>query len=112
MSCGLLGAAHDDDARDRVVLVVVAPDAEPRHVADRDRGDVLHLQRHAVGLGQDDVLDVVDLVALGQIVVAAVVDQADAADVDGLLADADFAPADVDVGVAQRASAAAARVTL
>ena len=37
-----------------------------------------------------------------QIIVAAVVDQPDAADVDGLLADADFASADIDIGVAQR----------
>ena len=42
----------------------------------------------------------VDLVPLGQILVAAAVDQANAADVDGLLADRDFAAADVDVGVA------------
>ena len=41
------------------------------------------------------------LVALGQIVVAAVVNQADAANIDGLLAYADFAPAYVNVGVAE-----------
>ena len=71
-------------------------------IAHIDLRDILHQHRNAVRLGQDDVLDVIDLVALGQIIVAAVVNQADAADVDGLLADADFASADVDVRVAQR----------
>ena len=53
-------------------------------------------------LAEHDVFDVVDLISLGQIIVAAVVDQPHAANVDGLLADADFAAAHVDVGVAQR----------
>ena len=51
---------------------------------------------------EDDLLDVIDLVALGQIVVATVIDQSDAADVDGLLADDDLAPPDIDVGIAER----------
>ena len=98
---GLLHAAHHHDGRHHVVLLVAAANPEPRHVAHLHLRDVLHQHGNAVRLGQDDVLDVIDLVALGQIICAAVVNQADAADVDGLLADADFAPADVDVRVAQ-----------
>src|SRR6202034_3222316 len=41
-------------------------------------------------------------VALREVVLAPVVHQPDAADVDGLLADADLASADIDVGVAER----------
>ena len=53
-------------------------------------------------MGQHDILDVIDLVALSQIIIAAVVNLTDPTDVDGLLADGDFASADVDIGVAQR----------
>ena len=53
-------------------------------------------------MGQNHILDVVNLVTLGQIVIAAVINQTDTADIDGLLANADFASAHVDVGVAQR----------
>ena len=67
--------------------MIATGDAQPRHEADINFRYVLDLNRHAIGLGQDDVLDVIDLVALGEIVAAAVVDQADAADVDRLLAD-------------------------
>ena len=94
---------------DHVVLVIAAGDAEPRHEADVDARHVLDQHRHAVVLAEHDVLDILDVIALRQIVVAAVVDQPDAADVDRLLADRDLAPADVDVGVAERARAAAAR---
>ena len=47
--------------------------------------------------------NVADPVALGQILLAATVDQANAADIDRLLADGDFAAAHIDIGVAQRA---------
>ena len=100
---GVLGASHDHDRGHHVVVVIAAGDAEARHVADVDPRDVLHQHRHAVVLAEDDVLDVVDVIALGEIVVAAVVDEPHAADVHGLLADRDLAAADVDVRVAERA---------
>ena len=96
-------AAHDHDGQGHVVFVVLAGDAEPRHVADRNLGDILDLYRHAVDLSQHDILDVADPPTLGQIGVAAAIHQADAADVDRLLADSDLAAADIDVGVAERA---------
>ncbi len=99
---GVVGPVHHDDRRGDVVIVVAPGDAEPRHVTDVDFGDVPDLDRDAVHLAEDDIVDVVDLVALGQIVGAAVVDQPDAADVDRLLADRNLAAADVDIGVAQR----------
>ena len=43
-----------------------------------------------------------NLVALGDVVGAAAVDQSDAADIDRLLTDRDLAAADIDVGVAER----------
>jgi hypothetical protein len=98
----VVGAIHHDDRGGDVVVMIAPGDAEPRHVADLDVGDVLDLHRDAVFLGQHDVPDVVDLVTLGQVVIAAVVDQPDAADVDRLLADRDLAPADIDVGIAER----------
>ena len=99
---GVIDAAHDDNRQGDVTVVILAGDAEPRHVADRNFGDVLDLNRHAVDLSEHDVLDVVDAPALRQIGVAAGVHQADAADVHRLLADGDLAAADIDVGVAER----------
>jgi len=99
---GVQRAVHHHDGHHHVVIVILASDAEPRHVADRDLGDVLHLHRDAVKLGQHHVLDVLSPVALGQIFVAAAVQQADAANVDGLLANSDLAPAHIDVGIVQR----------
>ncbi len=93
-------AVHHHDRGDHVILFVTAGLAEPRHVADADIGHVLDFHRHAVGLRQHDVLDVFDVVALGQVLIAAAVQEADAADIDGLLAEADGATADIDVGVA------------
>ena len=49
---GVQRAVHDHDRRDHVVLVVAAGLAEPRHIADRDLGDVLDEDRHAVLLKQ------------------------------------------------------------
>ena len=100
---GVQRAVHDHDRRDHVVLVVAPRLAEPRHDSDRDFGDLLDEHRHAVRLEQQDVFDVLDLVALGEVRGAAAVDEADAAYVDRLLAEVDRAPADVDVGVADRA---------
>ena len=76
--------------------------AEPWNVAHRHLRDILDLDRHAVDLGEDDVLDVGDAATLGKIVIAAGIDQADAANVDRLLAHRDLAPADIDVGIAER----------
>ena len=45
---GVQRAVHDHDGGDDVVLVVAAGLAEPRHIADRDLGDVLDQDRHAV----------------------------------------------------------------
>src|ERR1700730_2979728 len=99
---GVLGAPHHDDRRGDVVLLLSPRDAEPRHKADRDRGDVLDLDRQPARLGENDILDILDFVAFGDVVGAAGVDQADAADVDRLLADRDLASADINVGVAER----------
>ena len=86
---GVQRPVHHHDRRDNVVLVVAAGFAEPRDIADIDLRDVLDLDRHAVRLRKHNILDVVDLVALGQIVGAAAVHKADAADVDRLLAEID-----------------------
>ena len=99
---GVQRPVHDHDGRDHIVFVVAAGLAEPRHVADIDLGDVLDRHRHAVRLRQHDFLDVADPVTLGQIGIAAVVQQTDAADVDRLLAEIDGAAAHIDIGVADR----------
>ena len=93
---------HDDDGSDHIVLFVTAGFAEPRHVADKDVGHILDLDRHAVRLRKHNVLNVVDVIALNQVVVAAAVQKADAADIDRLLAKTDGTAANVDVGVADR----------
>src|SRR5262249_20449109 len=100
---GVQGAVHDDDRGDHLVLVVAPGLPSRRHVADRALGYVFDEHRHAVRLEQQHVLDVLDLVTLGEVRRAAAVHQADAAYVDRLLAEVDRAPADVDVGVADRA---------
>src|ERR1700683_2099614 len=99
---GVIGAIHHHDGRGDIVLVVAAGYAQPRDVPDLDISDILHLDRDPVYLCEHDILDVVDPIPLGQIFVAAVVYQADATDIDRLLAHRDLATADVDVGVAQR----------
>ena len=99
---GLLGAPHHHDGADDIVLLVAAENAEPWPVADRNFPDILHKHWDAVDLAENDVLDVANLVALRQIIAAAIVNQSDAPDIDGLLANADFASADVDVRIAQR----------
>ena len=52
-------------------------------------------------LGEHDILDVADAIALGQVLIASAVEQSDAADVHGLLADRDLTAADIDIGVAE-----------
>ena len=98
---GMKSAVHDNDRQGNVVIMIAAGNTEPRPKADRDLGDVLHLHRNAIHLGEHDVLDVVDLPALGQIQFAAAVEQPDTADVHGLLADSDLASAHIDIGVAE-----------
>src|ERR1700676_2627698 len=99
---GMLGPPHHHDRGGNVVVVVPAPDSQPRHITDGNIGYLLDLDRKTVRLAQDDILDVLNLVTLGDIVGAAAVDQADTADIDRLLADGDLAAADIDVGVAER----------
>ena len=96
------GPIHDDDRLDHVIFTITTGLAEARYVTHRNLGDVFDEDRHAVLLQQHDVLDVLELIALGHIVGAAVIHQADAADVHRLLAEIDGAPADIDVGVAER----------
>ena len=77
---------------DDLVAIVHADDSQPRRVADLDVGDIGHRDRsRLVGL-QHDVADVVERV-----------DEADAANVEGLLADAQIVAAGVGVGVRDRA---------
>ena len=61
---GFFGAPLHDDCADHVVVRVAAQNAEPRPVADGDLADILHQHRNAVLLAQNDVLDVVNFVAL------------------------------------------------
>src|ERR1019366_8647553 len=99
---GVVSAAHDDDRGGHIVVVVLPYDTQARHVADVAASHVLDQHRHAIGLRQYNILDVGDVVALGQIVSSAAVDEADAANVDRLLAYRHLAPANVDIGVAER----------
>ena len=85
----LLAAPHQHDALHDVVVLVEAGDAEPRLLADGDRGDVLDQHRIAAGLRHHGVVEVFDRA-----------DQADAAHHGGLRADIDGVAADIDVGVA------------
>ena len=80
--------AHQDDPLHHVGVGVVPDDAETRRGSDLGVGHVLHPDRDALLLVDDHVLDVVD-----------VLEEADAADGVGLLADVHPLPADVLVGV-------------
>src|SRR6516225_6013670 len=99
---GMLGSPHYDDGCHNIVFAVSASNAEARHVTDRNICDILDLDGQAARLGQDDVFDVLHVVAVRHNLVAAAIDQPDAADVDRLLPDRDFAAADIDVGVSER----------
>src|SRR5580704_10224953 len=99
---GLFRPPHHDDRPHDIALLVAAQNAVPWPVADRHLTDILHQHGDAVLLGQHHILDVVNLVTLGEIVTAAVINQTDTPDIDGLLANADFASAHVDVRVTQR----------
>ena len=87
----LAAVAHEDDPLDDVRLVVVTDHAEARRVPDLDGADVAHADGDPLLLGDDDVLDVVDVAY-----------EADAADVVRLLADEEALPADVLVRVRDR----------
>ena len=64
---GVQRAVHDDNRSNDIILVIATGLAEPRHVANRDLGNVFHEYWHAVGLTERDILDVLDLVTLRQI---------------------------------------------
>jgi len=95
----MLCPAHDDDRGGDIVVMIPPRDAEARNVADRHIGDVLDQNGNAVGLRQDDIFDVTDLIAVGDDFIPAIVDQANAADVHGLLPDGDLAGAYVDIRI-------------
>jgi hypothetical protein len=97
----VISSAHDDDGERDVVIAILAGDAKPRHVTNRDLGDILNLHWNAVHLREYDIFNVVNAPALRQIAVAAAVEQADAADIDRLLTDGDLATADIDIGCLQ-----------
>src|SRR6516225_3811334 len=99
---GVLGSSHHDDGCHNIVVAISAGNAEARHVTDRNVCDVLDLDGQAARLGQDDVFDVLHVVTIRHNLVAAAIDQPDAADIDRLLPDRDFAAADIDVGVSER----------
>ncbi len=99
---GVQRSVHHQNGGDYVVFVVASGLAEPRHIADIDLRHVLDLDGHAVRLRQRNVLDIVDLVAFGQVDGSAAVDQADAAHIDRLLAEIDGAAADIDVRIPDR----------
>ena len=86
---GLHGAVHDHDAGDHIVAPVSACASQARHVPNLNLRDVFDQDRHAIVLAEHHIADVVN-----------VAQQADAANVDRLLADVDRAPTDIDVGVA------------
>ena len=88
---GLRAAPHQHDALDDVVVVVVAGDAQPRLVADRDGRHVGDQHRRAVAHRQHGVADV-----------GHGADLADAADHRRLRAEIDRVGADIDVGAVQR----------
>ena len=83
----MLCPAHHHDGGDYIVFFIAARDSEPWNVSDIDSRDILHLHRNTIELAQDHFFDVINLVAFGEIIIASAIDQADATDVDRLLAD-------------------------
>ncbi len=83
---GVLVLQHQDDAFDGVGIVVLAHHSFALLVAERGAAEVMHQHRRAVDLGHDDGTD------LGQ-----VVDQADAADDETLVAARDAAASGIGV---------------
>ena len=81
--------------------MIFAYDAGARHVTYVYPGYILHQYGRTVGLSEHDILDIGDVLPLGNVVGAAIVDEPDAADIRRLLPDRDFTPADIDVGIAQ-----------
>src|ERR1700747_3402992 len=78
---GVISPSHDHDCERDIVIVIFASDAKPRHVADRNFGDIFYLHRHAVRLREPDILDIVNVPALRQVAVAAAIEQTDATDI-------------------------------
>src|SRR5580700_2899500 len=98
---GFFGAPHHHDGPDNIILPVSAQNPQPWPVTDRHLANILHQHRDTVDLIQHHVLDVAYLVALRQIIVTAIINQSDSTDIDGLLSNPDFAPAHIDVCIAQ-----------
>src|SRR5258708_13778403 len=99
---GTLGPPHHDDRCRDIIIVIPARDYKPWDVTDRDFGDILDLEGKAARLGQDNIFDVLNPVALGHVVRPTAVDQPDAADVHRLLSDRDLTAPDIDVCVTER----------
>jgi len=98
---GVLQSMHDDDRQRHVVVAITASYAEPGHEAHGYGRDILDSDWNGVDLGHDDIFNVLDPVAFQNIVVASVIEQTDASNVHGLLANLDLAPTHVDVGVSE-----------
>ncbi len=83
---------HQHDAGHDLVAIVHADDTQTGRIADTHVGDIGHRDRRAFVRGQHDVANVVERM-----------DEADAANVEGLLADREIIPACVGVRVRDRA---------
>jgi hypothetical protein len=94
---------HHDDRGDDIILPVAAGFAKSRQVADADPGNMLYLDRRAIRLRQDNVLNIVNPIALRQIIFTTAVEKAYATYVYRLLPDIDGPSPDVDVCVADGA---------
>src|SRR5690349_13097850 len=56
----LLAGAHQNDALDRVILIVITELSQPRRVSNDDVADVVHEDWRAVLDGEDDIPDVIE----------------------------------------------------
>src|SRR5260370_41380740 len=86
----LLATAHQDDALDDVVVIILASDTEPRLVADSHLGDIAHTNWIAIRRSQHRVADVVDRT-----------NKTNTTNDGGLGTDVDRIAADIDVAVIQ-----------
>ena len=82
--------AHQHDAADDLVLIILADDSKPRRITDRDVGDVGDLDRGGLAGIEHNLADVVETV-----------EKTEPAHVERLLADAHIIAAGVGVGVLQ-----------
>ena len=78
---GVRGAARDDDRHGYIIVVVFAYDAGPWHVTHVHPGDILDQHGRAIALAEHDIFDIGDVLPLGDVVGAAIVDEPDATDV-------------------------------